>query len=172
MLKSDIAFAQFTSKSSSAGVVNVMLGFVPDFAILFVDIDGTNPLIYFWANSATLSLWSTALSILDTGSSGILTRDTTGITVYAGGDDYPDGASQNDNPKYVDWQGNIETIVQVTDGLGNTVGQGDASIGPTDPSSGPLPMKQLTKTLPGLAIPADHQVASGKNVLICFRNNR
>ena len=161
MLKSDIAFAQFTSKASSAGVVNVMLGFVPDFAILLADIGGTNPNIYFWANHSTLDKWDVAQSLLLTGSSGIVTQDASGIAVYAGGDAYPAGASQNDDPKYVVWTGALETVTTA----------GDDTVGPTTTGT-PLPMKAPPLTRPGLAIPADHQAASGDNLLICFRNNR
>lgn len=109
-----VAIAQFTSKSSSAGVVNVEFGFAPDFAIMFADIDGTNPNILFWGNAAELSLWTTALSLLLTGSSGIVTRDTSGIALYAGGDAVASAETVNTDGKHVTEDGTAAAAGHIT----------------------------------------------------------
>lgn len=135
-----IAMAQFVS-ASTAGVVNVMLGFVPDFVIGFFDIDGTNPNIRFWHNETEFALTGTAaLSLLLTGSSGVVTRDTTGITPFAGGTQLAALETAASNPKHVSPDGVL--------------------------------IDDLTRfTQAGIAIPADHQTNSGKNLIIAFRRN-
>lgn len=137
-----IAIAQFVSKSSSAGVVNVQFGFVPDFVIGIFDIDGTNPNIRIWANATEFAAaWTAALSLLITGSTGVITRDTSGIAVFNGATQITSAETADSDPKHVDEYG--------------TVHSGDG-----------------TYTKPGIAIPADHQTASGKNLVIAFRRNK
>lgn len=142
---SPIMIVPFVSKASSAGVVHAMFGFVPDLVIGIFDIDGTNPNIRIWANNDEFSTWASALSLLITGSSGIITRDTSGITAFE-----PDGAGLLDeddtdettdsDPKHVDLDGTAAVV-------------GDY-------------FKE------GISIPADHQTASGKNLLIAWRRER
>lgn len=129
--------AQFVSKSSSAGIVNVELGFVPDFIIGIFDIDGTNPNLRVWANDEKFSAWTAALSLLVTGSTGVITRDTTGIDAYDGNETIAATETVDTAGKHVD-------------------------LGGTAASAGHV-------TSPGIAIPADHQTASGKNLIIAFR---
>jgi len=105
-----IAIVEYIS-ASTAGIVNVMLGFVPDFAILIQDHGGTNPSIRFWANNSAFSGWATALSLLLTGSSGVVTRDTTGPTVFAGTTQITAAESVNDDPKHVNNAGAEVTVV-------------------------------------------------------------
>jgi len=63
------------------GDVTVDCGFLPSFAILFEDTEGTNPNIYFYSK-----LWndqSTTLgALLLTGSSGVVTRDTDAMAEF------------------------------------------------------------------------------------------
>lgn len=102
MLANNVAMAEFLSKTSSAGVVNVELGFVPDYVCLIADVDGTNPIRYEWINSTEFPLVGTAaLSLLTTGSSGIVTRDTSGISVFAGGTTIASAETTNSDPKHV-----------------------------------------------------------------------
>jgi len=132
--------------ASTAGIVNVELGFEPDFAILIQAHAATNPNLYLWANSkyagssvAAGSGWPALLSLLITGSTGVVTRDTTGIGVYAGGDTVASDETNNTAGKHIDLAG--------------------------DPaSSGHV-------TAPGLSIPADHQTNSGRNLLLAFKED-
>ena len=105
-----IAIVEFIS-ASSAGIVNVMLGFVPEFAILIQNHGGTNPNIRLWANDSAFSGWAAALSLLLTGSTGVVTRDTTGISVFAGTNQITEAESVNDDPKHVDNAGAEVTVV-------------------------------------------------------------
>lgn len=75
---------QYTSKAT-ARVTTFLLGYVPDAVVHISDFGATNPNIHIWNNTNKYSLWTAALSLLLTGSSGIVTRDTTGMTVFAGG---------------------------------------------------------------------------------------
>lgn len=97
--------AQFTSESTAAEV-RLMLGFVPDFAIVIQDLQGTNPNIRFWANRTRFATWQAGAddSILMTGSTGVLTLDTSSISAYAGGDEV--SATDVTNGLYRDAQGN------------------------------------------------------------------
>lgn len=168
MLISDISIAQFTS-ASSAGVVNVQLGFVPDFAVLYVDVGGTNPNMYTWANHASLSLWPATLNLLTTGSTGVVTAGTSsGIVAYAGGDTLTAGASVNDDPKYVDENGDIESFTAAEGGDNTGAGPGGAF----SDGNPPLGMKHLPLTRAGLKILAALQVNSGINILVAYRRNR
>lgn len=86
-MNGSVYVAQFTSEGTAADV-RLMLGFVPGFVIYVQDLQGTNPNMRFWVNRALFSMWQAGAddSILDTGSSGILTLDTSSIAVYNGGD--------------------------------------------------------------------------------------
>lgn len=170
---SDIAIAQFTSKTSSAGIVHVMFGFKPAFAFIIIDHGGTNPNFYYWADNARLSQWAAALAILDTGSSGINTRDTSGPTVYAGGDiitldsggerwingttDTSEAGDEttNSDPKHVNQDGAAITGLVAASSTGASLtGGGNFT------------------TQAGLTIPAAMQVAGGANLILAFRRNR
>lgn len=145
-----MAMIEFISKASSAGVVNAQLGFAPDFAILIVNHGGTNPDIYLWANSGQVPGWATALALLITGSTGVVTRVTSGPTVFAGGTVIATAEGANNDPKHID-------------NLGKAVGEsGGVNTNNTVPFI----------TQAGLAIPAALQTASGRNLLIAFRRNR
>lgn len=137
---------EFISKSSSAGIVHAMVGWEPDVAILIAGHDQTNPNVYIWANSkyagsgiAAGSGWPALLSLLITGSTGVVTRDTTGIGVYAGGDTVASAETNNTAGKHVDAAGNAAAAGDVTSA--------------------------------GLSIPADHQTASARNLLLCFKED-
>lgn len=107
------ALANFTSHST-ARIVHVELGFVPDFAIVIDDLDGTNPNIRFWGNVGALPSWTAALALLLTGSSGIVTRDTTGIAVYEGGDSIATTETVASAPTHVNRAGTPATAGHVT----------------------------------------------------------
>ncbi len=133
----EVTRAQFVSKASSAGVVHVMLGYKPDFILGIFDHGGTNPLLRFWFNNDSVSGWAAALDLLLTGSTGVVTRDTTGITVYDGGDVIATTETADTDGKHVNINGTFSTAGDITS--------------------------------EGVSVPADHQVASGANVLLCFR---
>lgn len=81
-----IEIAQFTSVASTAVITNLSLGFIPDFVVMVQDYKGNNPSLRFWANVTEFAGWDAGLTLLLTGSSGIVTPDASGITAYAGGD--------------------------------------------------------------------------------------
>jgi hypothetical protein len=164
MLISDIAIAQFKSKASSAGIVNVMFGFEPDFAIIIEDHGGTNPLFRYWANNASFSQWALLLGLLHTGSSGIMTRDTSSIGLYAGGDRITYDAA---NQRYLNGVDTSEAGPETGDSDPKHVSMVGLPVGEAD-TVNQIPFT----TQAGLAIPADHQVASGYNLVIAFRGNR
>lgn len=103
----DIAIAQFTS-SGTAAVAVVELGFVPDAVILVSDDQGTNPNMRLWVNPSKFAMAAAGAddSILDTGSTGVLTLDTASIAAYTGGDTV--SATDVTNRKYFDRQGNVQ----------------------------------------------------------------
>jgi hypothetical protein len=110
----DIAVCEFISKSSSAGVVDIEFGFDPDLAILIVNHGGTNPNVYIWANNAKFSNWAAALALLITGSTGVITRETSGPTVYAGGDLVSSAETANSDPKHIDLSGTAAAANHIT----------------------------------------------------------
>ena len=94
-------FAQWTS-DSTPHIVTVVLGYVPDFAEVYIGIEDTNSDLYEWANIATFSQWVAAAdALLTTGSTGVRTLDSTNSPfAYAGGDtvtatDVTNGAYRN-----------------------------------------------------------------------------
>jgi hypothetical protein len=113
MFQGIMAMAQFPSHST-AGIVNVMLGFEPDFAIFISNHGGTNPDVFVWANAAAVPDWVAALSLKITGSTGVITRDTTGITVYAGGDKIATTETAATAGKHVDEAGTPSVADAVT----------------------------------------------------------
>ncbi len=139
---SDIAITEFPS-ASTAGVVNVMLGFRPDFAIFISNHGGTNPDVYLWADNSVMSGWAAALALIITGASGIITRQTSGPTVFAGGTVVSTAETANSDPKHVDADG-----------------------APVAAAAVPF----ITQA--GLAIPAALQTSAGRNLLIALRRNR
>jgi hypothetical protein len=110
----DIVCCEFISKSSSAGIVNVELGFAPDFAVLITNHGGTNPNVYFWANNSRWSNWAAALALLVTGSTGVITRETSGPTVYAGGDTVASAETADTAGKHVDLTGTPASAGHIT----------------------------------------------------------
>jgi hypothetical protein len=109
--------AQFTS-ASTAGIVDVELGFVPDGVIYIRDHGGTNPSIYLWFNNTAFSQWAAALSLLITGSTGVVTRVTSGITVYNGGETIATAETTASDPKHVNLEGTASAANRVTaDGI-------------------------------------------------------
>lgn len=78
--------SQFTS-SASAAVASISMGFIPTSVLAQLDVAGTNPKQLTWYNRAHITQWPVAANnILNTGSSGVLTVVTNGISAYAGGD--------------------------------------------------------------------------------------
>ena len=74
----------YTSKST-ARVTTLLLGYVPDAVVHISDFGATNPNLHIWNNTNKYALWTAALSLLLTGSTGVVTRDTSGMAVFAGG---------------------------------------------------------------------------------------
>jgi|SRR5581483_5026431 hypothetical protein len=96
----DVAIVEFIS-ASSAATVYVELGFVPDFAILIQNHGGTNPNLHYWLNNDKFSGWAAALSLLHTGATGVLTRNATGITKYAGNETIATNETDNTSGKHI-----------------------------------------------------------------------
>lgn len=136
--------AEFISKTSSAGIVYLMLGYVPDFVIMIQNHGGTNPNIRFWFNGGTGQPFgagfAAALSLFLQGVDGVVTRDTTGIGTYAGGDVLTADETTDTDGKHVDVNGNFQLTGAITKA--------------------------------GISIPADHQTAGGRNIVVAFRMNR
>lgn len=141
-MNTQVAGAQFVSKTSSAGIVNVELGFIPDFVMLFAGYDQANPNIYFWAKGGTgktFPQYTAALSLLVTGTTGVVTRDVSGIDEYAGGETIAAAETDNTAGKHVNRAG-------VAAGAGHV-------------------------TAPGITVPVDHQTASAFNLVLAWRVN-
>ena len=100
MVVSDISMVEFIS-ASTAGVVNVQLGYVPDAVILITDHGGTNPNARIWANNASFSGWAAALAVLITGSTGVFTRDTASVAAFAGNTKISTVETANSDPKHI-----------------------------------------------------------------------
>lgn len=98
--------AEFQSDATAHDVV-ICLGFVPDYVRAILDSRATNPNIREWFNRDKFPLWQAGAddSILDTGSTGVLTLDTASIATYAGGDIVT--ATDVTNGKYRDRAGNV-----------------------------------------------------------------
>lgn len=137
-----VAIAQFTS-TSTAAIVSISLGFVPDFAIVVQDAQGTNPLMRFWVNRANFNQWQagaddTILLTGDTsGGTDALTLDTASISAYTGGD-----------------------VVSATDVTNRRYAKRDGSLYAANDITGA-----------GLTIPAGDQTNSGKNFIFAWRND-
>lgn len=128
--------------ASTAGIVHVELGFVPDYAILFQNHADTAPNIRLYVNGGsgkTFPNWVAARSLLLTGTTGVVSGDDTGMTVYAGGDVIASAETANTAGKHIDLDGN--------------------------------PAAAGHRTSAGISIPADHQTNSGRNLLIAFRHD-
>jgi hypothetical protein len=93
-----LTMAQFTA-GSTARLTHLQLGFVPDFVQVIALHTATNPNFLYWYNKAVLSQWLDADDhLLLTGSSGEVTRVTTGIAVYEGGEVIEADETINSNP--------------------------------------------------------------------------
>lgn len=108
-----IGMVEFIS-ASTAAVVNVELGFVPDFAILIANHGATNPDWFVWANVGQFPGWAAALTEKVTGSTGVITRDTTGMSVYAGADTVAADETDNTAGKHVDKNGAASLAGHIT----------------------------------------------------------
>lgn len=81
-----LRIAQFTSAATAADAT-VMLGAVPDYAMIISNAGGTNPDLIFWVNDDKYDKWpgtdgNDALKL--TGSSGIITQDADGVEKHDG----------------------------------------------------------------------------------------
>jgi hypothetical protein len=144
-----VTVVEFIS-ASTAGVVNLELGFQPDAVIHIQDHGGTNPNIRIWANVAEFPGWAAALSLLVTGSTGVITRVTTGITVFAGGTTLAAAETENSDPKHVSLEGAARATFR------------GAAISATN----------NYVTSQGLTLAAALQTNSGRNLVIAFRSNQ
>jgi len=91
--------------ASTAGIVNVQLGFTPERAILITAHDDTNPDQREWFNVAYHASWAAGKSLLTTGSSGANTVDAASMTAYAGGLKITVAETVNSSPKHIDTAG-------------------------------------------------------------------
>ena len=150
-----VTVVEFIS-ASTAGVVNLELGFQPDAVIYVQDHGGTNPNIRIWANVSEFAGWAAGLNLLLDGgpTQALLTRVTTGITAYAGGDTIGSLAlpaeTANSDPKHVALDGSAR-----------------ATFGGTAVS-----VTNLYVTSEGLTLAAAVQTNSGRNLVIAFRRNQ
>lgn len=108
------AIAQFTAKTSSAGIVNVELGFIPDYVRLITEVAGTAPDRYDWCNNDTVPAWAVAQGILDDGADGVTEQDSTSITKYAGGDIITADETTDTAGKHVNLRGLAASAGHVT----------------------------------------------------------
>lgn len=107
-----VEFAQFTSKATAAVAV-VELGFIPAFARIYIDVDGTNSNVLEWANITDFTQWPVAAHVLiTTGSTGVRTKSTSGPTAYEGNDTVT--STDVTNEKYHDRDGSIRAAGAVT----------------------------------------------------------
>ena len=125
-----IAVAQFVAKTSSAGIVNVELGFVPDVALIFQDVDlgaaATNQRL--WVNPDRASIWTAAKSLLTTGTTGVVSNDDASVTVYAGGDTIAADETTDTAGKHVNLRGLAASAGHIT-APGITIPAGDQTAG-------------------------------------------
>lgn len=122
-MQAEITMAQFTAGATARRTL-LQLGFVPDAAIVFAAHTATNPNILFWFNKggqtlpanmqvpdgadsfgtlapSVLSQWLDADDhLLLTGSTGVVTRVTTGIAAYFGGEEITADESISSNPQH------------------------------------------------------------------------
>ena len=116
-MNTGFAMAQFTA-GSTARQTQLQLGFVPDFVLVLALHSATNPNILIWCNKggqsvpaaqlitggpttfpSILSQWLDADDhLLLTGSTGVVTRVTTGIKAYFGGERVAADETINSNP--------------------------------------------------------------------------
>jgi len=109
-----IAVVEFIS-ASTAGIVHVELGFIPDYCEVIENHGGTNPNIRRWLNKDRFAGWTGADdAILDTGSTGVLTQDTSSISKYAGEETIAATETANSSPKHVDRAGVAAVAGHVT----------------------------------------------------------
>lgn len=122
-----IVGAQFTSESTAADI-KLQLGFVPDYVEYISDANGTNPNRRTWINRANFALIAAEAddSILDTGSTGVVTLDTSSIAVYNGGDIVT--AADVTAGTYRDRQGN-EPVAGTRTSAGISIPAGDQANG-------------------------------------------
>jgi hypothetical protein len=113
-MQSALQIAQFPSKATTAGIVHVELGFVPDAVILISSIAATSPDVYIWVNTAVLGDWTEALSLKITGTTGVITRDTTGMAAYLGGDTVASAETDDTAGKHVTVQGDPAAAGHIT----------------------------------------------------------
>ena len=111
-----VAIAQFTA-GSTARQTFVQFGFIPDLVLVIANHTATNPDLLLWINKggqtlpasqqvpnvttapSILSQWLDANDhLLVTGSTGVITRVTTGIAAYFGGDLIAADESVSSNP--------------------------------------------------------------------------
>lgn len=177
MLISDIVFAQFTS-SSTARDTYVMLGFVPDFALVITDYgNGKLNDLHWWGNHASLSQWGATLALLQLGSTGVMTGvANSDITAYAGGDHIlldPSGLTSN---RFVNGVDTTEDGPETVDSNPKHVDQNGAPVTniATGSTTGPLSLTTSNEfiTQAGLKILNGIQANSGLNLVIAFRGNR
>lgn len=125
--------AQFTAGGTARRTL-LQLGFIPDAVIVIANHGGTNPDILVWANKGgqtidaalqiaggpttlpdVLSQWLDADDhLLITGSTGVVTRVTTGIKIYQGGETIAADETVSSNPVHPFAKGNFPKAGCVT----------------------------------------------------------
>lgn len=156
--------AQWTT-GSTARLTYLMLGFVPDYVIAYINHSATNPDILHWFNKggqtmpasqwppgaasgdaatlapANISQWLDADDhLLTTGNGGNITRVASGIAAYFGGDVMTADQTINSNPTYVRPDGTFAQDTEVT--------------------------------AAGISIPAASLTANGLNLVVAWRRSQ
>jgi hypothetical protein len=107
------ALAEFVS-ASTAGVVCVEIGFVPDFAMLISDHGGV-PKVFYWLNNAKFANFPANRTVSLQGASTAFAPDNTGLmTVYNGAETIAADETANSTPKHVDAAGTPATAGRLT----------------------------------------------------------
>lgn len=132
-MNTGFAMAQFTAGSTARRTL-LQLGFVPDFVLVIGAHTATNPNLLLWCNKGgqsvpaeqvitgapttypnVLSQWLDADDhLLVTGSTGVVTRVTTGIKAYFGGERISADETINSNPVHPFTQGTFPKAGAVT----------------------------------------------------------
>ena len=109
----DLAIIEFQS-ASTAGVVNVEIGFVPSHVELIADYAGAAK-VYDWLPNARFSNFLATSTVVQPGGSVANSLDaTTMIQPYLGGDSITSAETANTAGKHVDRSGNPSAAGRIT----------------------------------------------------------
>lgn len=91
--------------ASTAGIVNIQLGFVPDFAELIADHGGT-PVVYKWVNNRKFANFPATRTVVQAGGSTAFSANSGSlITPYDGGERLAATQTADSAPKHINEMG-------------------------------------------------------------------